>query len=317
VHPGFRADAVSEINKGAAPRYILRGEPQPGYNTNMRIVTLAENTTVDSRLHPQHGLSLYIETTRHKILFDTGANALFLRNAKAMGIDLGQVDIVIISHGHRDHGGGLSAFLQINTAAKVYIRAAAFEPHFIKVFGLNIGVGLQADLAQSERIIFVDDSLQIDDELFLFSMVAGKALLSTSNEKLYKAAAGKPQRDDFTHEQYLVIAEAGQKTLITGCSHRGIYNILQSAEEKCGKIDGIVGGFHLFNPPTRRYESDALILALAEKLAESKAAFYTCHCTGKKAYEKMKRVMGDDLHVIRTGSSFSPQNPQNLPENRD
>jgi 7,8-dihydropterin-6-yl-methyl-4-(beta-D-ribofuranosyl)aminobenzene 5'-phosphate synthase len=277
----------------------------------MRIVTLAENTTVDSRLHPQHGLSLYIETQRHKILFDTGADALFLRNAQALGIDLSKVDIVIISHGHSDHGGGLAAFLQINTVAKVYIRTSAFEPHFVKVLGLKIGVGLQADLAQSEQIIWVDEELQIDEELYLFSTVAGKALLPTSGGKLYKAATGKPQKDDFTHEQYLVIAEAGQKALITGCSHKGIYNIMQSAEDRCGKMDSIVGGFHLFKLPTHQ---DALIAALAEKLAESKAAFYTCHCTGKKAYEKMKRVMGDDLHAIHTGSSFSPQN---LPENRD
>ncbi|MDR0930055.1 MAG: MBL fold metallo-hydrolase [Oscillospiraceae bacterium] len=268
----------------------------------MRITTLAENTTVDSRLHSQHGLSLYIETERHKILFDTGANDLFLRNAEALGIDLSKVDTVIISHGHSDHGGGLAAFLQINTDAKVYIQASAFEPHFVKVLGLKIGVGLQADLAQSGQIVWVGEELQIDEELYLFSTVAGKALLPTAGGKLYKAAAGKTQIDDFTHEQYLVIAEAGKKTLITGCSHKGIYNVLQSAEERCGKMDSVVGGFHLFKLPTHQ---DALIAELAEKLAESKASFYTCHCTGQKAYEKMKRVMGDGLKSIGTGSVFS------------
>lgn len=71
----------------------------------MIIKTLAENTSNDAQFETEHGLSLYIETSKHKLLFDLGASDLFAKNAVKMGVDLSAVDTVIISHGHADHGG--------------------------------------------------------------------------------------------------------------------------------------------------------------------------------------------------------------------
>ena len=76
----------------------------------MKIVTLIENTACRDDVRPEHGLSLYIETGRHKILFDAGQTDRFAENARALGVDLSQVDIAILSHGHYDHGGGLMRF---------------------------------------------------------------------------------------------------------------------------------------------------------------------------------------------------------------
>ena len=79
----------------------------------MKFVTLVEDAT-KCELGAEHGLSIYVETEKHKLLFDVGTTDLFIKNAKALGIDLSQVDTVVISHGHNDHGGGLDAFLAIN-----------------------------------------------------------------------------------------------------------------------------------------------------------------------------------------------------------
>jgi 7,8-dihydropterin-6-yl-methyl-4-(beta-D-ribofuranosyl)aminobenzene 5'-phosphate synthase len=92
----------------------------------MKITALIENTTADKKLKANHGLCLYIETDKHKLLFDMGANDLFLRNAEQLGIDIKAVDTAVISHGHFDHGGGLQQFLQNNDKAKVYINQNAF-----------------------------------------------------------------------------------------------------------------------------------------------------------------------------------------------
>ena len=70
----------------------------------MKIVSLLENIKTPG-VKAKHGLSLYIETENHKILFDCGPDNKFIQNAKVKNIDLTKVDIVIISHGHIDHGG--------------------------------------------------------------------------------------------------------------------------------------------------------------------------------------------------------------------
>ena len=87
----------------------------------MKFVTLVEDTT-KCELGAEHGLSIYAETEKHKLLFDVGTTDLFIKNAKALGIDLSQVDTVVISHGHNDHGGGLDAFLAINDHAVIYLQ---------------------------------------------------------------------------------------------------------------------------------------------------------------------------------------------------
>ena len=82
----------------------------------MKIYVLMENTTKKEDMLTEHGLSLYIETENHKILFDTGQSENFAINAERMGIDLSLVDIAFLSHGHYDHGGGLmTAYAHMST----------------------------------------------------------------------------------------------------------------------------------------------------------------------------------------------------------
>ena len=71
----------------------------------MKLTVLSENTSVSESLESEHGLSIYVETTGHHILFDTGAGCIFKRNAEKLGVDLATVDLLVISHGHYDHGG--------------------------------------------------------------------------------------------------------------------------------------------------------------------------------------------------------------------
>ena len=94
----------------------------------MKVVTLMENTTCCDELFCEHGLSLYIETEGHRILFDAGQSAAFADNAEKLGVDLREVDFAVLSHGHYDHGGGLGRFLEIHKTAPVYVSRYAFEP---------------------------------------------------------------------------------------------------------------------------------------------------------------------------------------------
>lgn len=85
----------------------------------MRILNLVENEEGVPGCEEVHGLSFYVETQNHKLLFDTSPSEVVLRNAERLGVDLTAVDTVILSHGHYDHSGGIMAFTSINPNAKI------------------------------------------------------------------------------------------------------------------------------------------------------------------------------------------------------
>ena len=269
----------------------------------IKITTLVENTSLLPEYKSKHGLSLYIETTNHKILFDIGSNGLFVENAERLGIDIRTIDTVVISHGHTDHVGALRKFLEINSTAKIYIKESAFDKHYTKVLGIPFYAGADIKLKDNQQFIFTTDSYMIDKELQLFSGIKGKKLFSQSNNQLLTKKNHKFVLDSFEHEQYLVIEDENQKVLISGCSHNGIVNIMEEIQMAASaNFTHVIGGFHLFNPISKKYEKDELIRDVAECLKQYNCKYYTCHCTGPEAYKKMKEIMGERLNYLSAGS---------------
>ena len=248
----------------------------------MKITALVENIS-DGSVRSAHGLSFYIETKMHKLLFDVGPNSTLFENAVKKHIDLSQVDTVIISHGHKDHGGALKRFLQINRTAKIYLQKSAFERHFVKILFLKFSVSLDERLLHNEQIVLVDGDFVIDDELSLFTAKGKSGFQSKANSNLY---AGKV-RDDFRHEQDLLIHE-NKDVVIMGCGHAGVINILKSAAP--ARPSYCIGGFHVFDPVSRRTVPKAQLDELSSGLKRfADVKFFTCHCTGKKAYRYLKQ----------------------------
>lgn len=250
----------------------------------MKITALVENHT-NSELKARHGLSLYIETRKHKALFDLASGNTLFENARIRGIDLSEIDTVIISHGHMDHGGALNKFLQINSKARIYIQKKAFEPHYYKAFFLKIGVGIDRKLAEHPQIQLLEGDYQIDEELLLFTVNKTDRCYSPANNTMYK----RDGKDDFLHEQNLIIKE-NHTALIMGCGHAGVVNIMESAKAYHPQI--CVGGYHLLNPMTQKAAPDALLDSIAEELQRyEQTKFYTCHCTGLKVFQYLSRRM--------------------------
>ena len=131
----------------------------------MKIISLVENTTVNYDIEAEHGLSLYIESKNYKILFDMGQTDLFLKNAKKLGVDLSQVDIAILSHGHYDHGGGLEEFLKINKKAYVYVSQYAFDTYYN---GKEKYIGLNPSLKDNRRLIFTNGKVEVEEGITLY-----------------------------------------------------------------------------------------------------------------------------------------------------
>lgn len=272
----------------------------------MRIVILAENTTVKKELGFQHGLSLYVETPHHKLLFDVGADDLFLKNAEKLGIDIRLIDLLVISHGHYDHGGGLMAFLQVNQTAKIYIHRKAFIEHLFPLENNTYrDIGISKETMQHPQVILVDANFKIDEELMLLSQIKQADLVAKSNLSLLKKEKQEIEVDDFLHEQSLLIQSKGKRVLITGCSHRGIVNIVEQViKDFPGKLDVVIGGFHLYNPGNQIAEPAAFVQKVGKRLQKIETTYYTGHCTGREAYEYLKKMLKDRLFYASTGEEI-------------
>ena len=107
---------------------------EPHNNRPMKWTVLTDNRSNDPLFKTEHGLAILLETNRSRILLDTGASDVFIDNAKRMGIDLGAVDYVFISHGHNDHAGGLRYFMEVNKKAKVIVSPESVNGMFYSTY---------------------------------------------------------------------------------------------------------------------------------------------------------------------------------------
>lgn len=267
------------------------------------LTTLVENTTTSKSLIPKHGLCLHIKTKNHNILFDLGPDDTFIRNANKLNISIPDIDIVIISHGHKDHGGGLKAFLECNTKAKIYIHKAAFLPYYTSVFGfMKYYIGLDTSLYNNDRIVLTDDNFIIDGNISLFSSIISKHLLPSLNKTLLRKENNKYIKDEFDHEQNLILKEDNKDILIAGCAHNGITNIIEKAEKIIYKeLDVVISGLHLFNPVSKKQADRDYIENLSLNLSLKKATFYTCHCTGLEPFNILHEELGNKVKYLSTG----------------
>ncbi len=257
----------------------------------MKITALVENTSKKG-WPVEHGLSLYIETVDHRILFDTGQSRLFMENAERAGIKLEEADICILSHGHYDHGGGLKDFTTINRSALIYMNKNAFGLHY---HGEDRYIGLNRkwleDKEFMDRVRFTDSSFDIDD---------GLSICCPQNDKrIDMGSAGLTVKEkerfipeDFRHEHYLLIREGGKRILISGCSHQGIINIMEWF-----KPDIMIGGFHFMHQ-----KLDETLRGYARILAGYDTIYYTCHCTGAEQFEFLKTEI-EKLYYLSEGET--------------
>ncbi|MEJ5284860.1 MAG: MBL fold metallo-hydrolase [Brevinematia bacterium] len=258
----------------------------------MRITTLIENTVYQSGLIAEHGLSIYIEGEK-RILFDTGQSDDFIKNATMLGINLEKIDTVIISHGHYDHAGGLKHFCNINSKAKIYVKEGFFTP---KYRDRQKFIGIENIFPQ--RIIFVKNKTELFSDIFIIPEIKIENNWDTHFEGMFIKTAIGFEVDEFNDELFLVIKKDGKINIISGCSHRGITNIILSAKKEFeNPINLVLGGFH-----TKGWNKERM-----EKLINNLQNFEInsigcCHCTGIENYALIKEVFKEKAFYNSTGN---------------
>jgi len=272
----------------------------------MKIINLMENLKGEKNCVVEHGLSFYVETDNHKILVDTGASDAFLTNAKELGVDLTQVDIVILSHGHYDHSGGIIPFTKINNHAKIYMQKTAIKEYYHIYPDDTCYIGIDPRIKQLNQLILVDGNLTIDDELSLFSNIKGRKYWPEGNLHLKRkeetANSVEYLQDEFDHEQCLVIKEGNDIVLMSGCAHNGILNIMDEYYRLYQSYPtAAISGFHMMKKTPHTEEEVEVIKKTAEELLKCGTNFYTGHCTGQPALDIMKEIMKDKLCQVYCG----------------
>lgn len=274
-----------------------------------KIVVISDNRKQKGPWLTEHGLSIYLETSEYKILLDSGGSSNFIENSDLAGIDLKEIDYLFLSHGHKDHTGGLDYFLEINKRAIVLASPYIFsERYFSNRNGLH-EIGFEEYFKiQADRFRFIENYTEVAKGIKIFPCTISDYLLPKGNLSLLKGDESNLIPDDFCHELVITIQDK-TKMLYTGCAHKGLLNILKASNENTGANPEIViGGFHLLDKKNGvNFESDEEIRSISQTLKYNypNTKFITGHCTGDNVQNILKEELSDRIEFFHSGYTIN------------
>jgi 7,8-dihydropterin-6-yl-methyl-4-(beta-D-ribofuranosyl)aminobenzene 5'-phosphate synthase len=234
------------------------------------ITILYDNNRFNPQLKTAWGFSCLVKGPEKTILFDTGGDDYtLLNNMKQLGVEPASIDIVVLSHIHGDHTGGLGGFLEKNSRVVVYV-LGSFPGNFKKSV-MSIAKGMD-DVIEAEEIC----------------------------PSVYKTR----EIGDAIREQALVLRTREGLVILTGCAHPGIINMVRKAKEITGdeRVHLVAGGFHLRGEQPSRIESIADEL---DRLSVQKIA--PCHCSGDETRRLFKQKFGSNYIESGVGKRIKLQ----------
>ena len=261
-------------------------------NPDLALTVLVDNTTLtDHDVCAEAGLSFFIETAEKKILFDTGLSGLFLANAGKMGVSLRDLDLLILSHGHIDHTGGLDVLAR-HLAGATTGGSRPRLPNLIahpRCFWPKEKDGRKNGSAMSEEEIcrqfptsLSTKPVWITDDLVFLGEIPRRFAFEQDDpaKRMMHTPEGTIEPDCLLDDTALAFRSTEGLVIITGCSHAGICNITEYAREVCGErmVADIIGGLHLISPTPKRLVKTGKYL---NRLHLN--ALHACHCTSLPA----------------------------------
>lgn len=289
--------------------------PKPHPVHALKITVLVTNLAGDPHEGDgEWGYSALVEMDGRKILYDTGSSAdMVLRNAKALKIDLSDVEEVVLSHNHYDHVGGLMALrrelAKINPRAvsRVHVGAGIFEPRLNEAGEDQNGLRLIKSeyLATGGVFIVHDKPTELFPGMWLTGPVPRPNPEKNWSPGLSRATAQGRVEDSVPEDSALVIDTDQGMVILTGCAHAGIVNIAEYARSIVGArpIVAMIGGLHLFAA-----SDQALAWTGAKLKSYGVQSLLAGHCTGIEATYRLRELIGlarKTAVVSAVGSSFT------------
>lgn len=269
-----------------------------------QLTVLVNNTVQRQGLLAEHGLSFWIKLDSTCILFDAGQTNVIRGNAELLGIALDSADMIVLSHGHYDHTGGLDAVLQNNTKKiKVFAHPEAFaDKYSCAPHGpaRDIGIPVQSRLALRKfaDIIPTESPVEIAEGVFVTGQVPRISDYEDVGGPYFKDK-GCHQPDDLVDDQAIFFDAPAGIVVILGCAHAGIVNTLRYVMQLVpGRpIHTVIGGTHLVNADESRM--DRTVAALR---AFDISRMMPIHCTGFAAAARLWNDFPGRVSIIPVGT---------------
>lgn len=268
-----------------------------------QIICLVDNAAGPG-YRAEHGISFYLETGCLKMLFDTGQSGdVLLHNARAAGIDFGWLGLIVLSHGHNDHTGGLGKALTASGMLKLSAHEAAFHRKFVTRDGEQKEIGIpfkEKDLWQQCDIVLRSEPFHICGGLWTTGQIPRITPFETPLPRFTEESNGRIQTDPFLDDQSLVIDTGEGLMLICGCCHSGPVNTMEHVKKTFGRYPSVlVGGLHMESADEHRTKETVSFI----KKANCKKAILG-HCTGQKFIDALA-ASGVEVVPLKAGMRIS------------
>ncbi len=278
--------------------------PQRELNMRCECTVLCENSVMTTiGCVGEHGWSVYLEAGNKRLLFDTGQGLGLLHNSTLLGIDLKTIDAIVISHGHYDHTSGLPDVLQLTGRKDVYLHPDCFiNRYWLKdEEHREIGIRYKKEYLESLGASFlpVTQFTEIYDNVFLTGEVPRNSAFEPPDPFMKTLSPdGGWQQDELRDDLSLVVRGEKGLTIILGCAHSGLINILKHVSQhfQNESIHTVFGGTHLGFADQEQF--DATVKELKSYNIERIGA---SHCTGLINAAKLNHEFGEKFFFAGVG----------------